>query len=134
MKELESLRSLDWDREDHKRQMEAQLMWTQQNQSLMRPRFRFVAAALLLLCGALFGAVSTTFVYEYRGQTITTTEFDDGSSRVTIEKDGETVFDRVLEPGVMLFQVEEDGEEDGSSPGPLLEVTPADSEAEDDDA
>ncbi|MEM7165283.1 MAG: hypothetical protein AAF581_07460 [Planctomycetota bacterium] len=130
MKELESLRSRQWDRDDHQKEMEAMLMWTHQQQGATRPKFGFVAAALLLACGALFGAVSTTFVYEYKGQTITTTDYDDGSSRVVIEEDGETVFDEVLEPGVMLFQIEDedcdddDGSAAGSAGGALLEVTP----------
>lgn len=138
MKELEALRSLDWDREDHKKQMEVQMMWTHQYQKSRRTPVRVAAAVLLLCCGALFGAVSTTIVYEFGNQTITTTEFDDGSTHVTIEEDGELVFDEVLNPGEMLFQVvEEDEGDDGEDAGnpPLVILTPvepASSESGDD--
>ena len=123
MKELQSLRSLVWDRDDQDKQMEAQLMWTLRNQGQRRMPVGFATAALLLLCGALFGAVSTTIVYEHGNQKITLTEHDDGSTHITIEEEGETVFDDVLAPGEGLFQVED---ESGDELLRVSEIEPAD--------
>ena len=114
MKSLDSLRSLRWDRDDHKAQLEELLMMVHDPKRrpmvLTRARALIVGLALLFF-GGLAGAVGTAgYIYRWGGQKIEIQKYDDGRERVIIhdEKTGEKTLDTVLEPGTQLFQVVDD--------------------------
>jgi hypothetical protein len=58
-------------------------------------RARALVAALALFA---IGAASTAAVYEWKGMTITSTHYDDGSTRIEVTKDGETLVDEIVQP------------------------------------
>lgn len=122
---LKSLRSRGWDRNDHKNELEELLMKTHGSRPLILTRSRAMLAALaLVLCGALAGAGSAAAVYEWKGMSIKSTELDDGSTHVEVEKDGKKIIDEIVAP---------DEEAMVTDSGEMIVVVPDDGSDEDDD-
>lgn len=120
MKELEPLRSLGWDRDDHCSRLEETLMHAHRTRPFVLARSRALLAALVLvLVGAIAGAGSAALVYEWNGLTIKTTEQDDGTTHIEITRDGDKLVDEIIQPGEGAM-VTDDGE--------LIIVEPADDE------
>lgn len=95
MKELESLRARKWDGIEHRRKLEETLMKTHGVRTFVITRSRALLVALAL---ALFGAIATAAVYEWKGMTIISTRLDDGSTRIEVTRDGEKIIDEIVRP------------------------------------